>query len=127
MNKLSAKELFITGERLCREYFERRGFQVLAQNFRKKCGEIDLVVRTDEDLIFVEVKTRSYHSMESALANVSYTKQKKISRTSLEYINLNPEHAKLNVRYDIIVVFYYPEHGDFALRHLENAFLPIFD
>ena len=127
MDKLTAKELFITGERLSREYLERRGFQILAQNFRQKCGEIDIVAKHEENLIFVEVKTRSFHSMDAALANVSYTKQKRISQTSQIYISLNPEYAKLNVRYDIIVVFYYPEHNDFALRHLEDAFLPILD
>ena len=127
MNKLTAKELFVTGEKLSREYLERRGFQILAQNYRKKCGEIDLIARNDEDIIIVEVKTRSYHSIDSALANISYTKQKRISQTAQVYFNLNPEHAKLNIRFDVIVVFYYPEHQDFALRHLEDAFLPILD
>lgn len=127
MNKLTAKELFTRGEDLSREYLERRGFDILARNFRRKCGEIDLIAKSDTDLIFVEVKTRSYHSMEAALANVSHTKQKRISQTAQIYINLNPGYANLNVRYDIIVVFYYPEHGDFALRHVEDAFYPILD
>ncbi|MEW5941133.1 MAG: YraN family protein, partial [Chloroflexota bacterium] len=47
------------GEQAAAEYLEKRGYLILARNFRTKHGEIDLIARQDNILVFVEVKARS--------------------------------------------------------------------
>lgn len=121
------KELFKTGERVAQVYLESKGYQVLIHNYRRRTGEIDLIVRTGNTLVFVEVKTRSFHSISSALSNVSYPKQKKISKTALLYINSNPDLSNLLTRFDIIVIFYNSKDGDYSVKHFIDAFLPVLD
>lgn len=52
-------ELGKRGEAIAASFYESQGFQIVAKNFRCKFGELDLVVKKKEHLVFVEVKTRS--------------------------------------------------------------------
>jgi len=121
------KELFETGERIAQVHLKSKGYQMLSHNYRRQTGEIDIIARTGNTLVFVEVKTRSYHSISSALGNVSYPKQKKISKTALLYINSNPDLSNLQTRFDIIVVFFNAKDNDYSVKHFIDAFLPVLD
>lgn len=125
MDYPSSNELFHIGERLAGEFLERDGYSVRERNFREKCGEIDLIATKGDLLVFVEVKTRSHHSISDALANVSLTKQRRITRTAVRYLNRNPELCNHKVRFDVIVVFYYKREDTYSLRHFPDAFLPV--
>ncbi|MDP2173176.1 MAG: YraN family protein [Candidatus Cloacimonadaceae bacterium] len=127
MDKLTPQDLFHIGEDLAAKYLCSNGYEVLCKNFRTKIGEIDLIVHNHHDLVFVEVKTRSKHSIGDALANISLTKQKRITFSAQEYINQNPYLVKHRVRFDIIVVFYYAHTTTFKIKHFADAFLPVFD
>jgi len=127
MNQYSAHELFKIGENIAATHLISCGYTVICRNYLKPCGEIDLIVEKDQHLIFCEVKTRTSHSINSALASVSYTKQKKLTRTALEYINQFPGFANHQFRFDVLIVFYYPHNESFSVRHFEDAFLPILD
>ncbi|MCB5251646.1 MAG: YraN family protein [Candidatus Cloacimonadaceae bacterium] len=122
---LQSKNLFHTGEDLAANYLIRKGYNILERNYRIKGGEIDIIAQNDNTLIFVEVKTRKKHSMKLALMNISYNKQKRISLTAERYINQYPENVKKNIRFDIIIAFYYSENNTYRIEHLEDAFLPI--
>lgn len=119
--------LFKTGEKIAQVYLESKGYQVLSQNYRQRTGEIDIIVRNATHLVFVEVKTRSYHSISSALGNVSYPKQKKISKTAQLYINSNPELSNLQTRFDIILIFRNAKDNDYSVKHFIDAYLPALD
>jgi len=75
MIKYSLQNFSRIGEDLAARYLVTNGYSVVCRNFRKRCGEIDLIVEKDQHLIFCEVKTRTSHSIESALSSVSFSKQ----------------------------------------------------
>jgi putative endonuclease len=127
MSISTTHNLSTIGENVAASHLLRCGYTVVCRNFRKPCGEIDLIVEKDQRLVFCEVKTRTYHSMETALSSVNISKQRKISRTAQIYVNQNPQYGNHYFRFDVIVVFYYPETDSFEVRHIEDAFYPILD
>lgn len=50
------------GEKLAAEYLEKHGYEIITTNFYTKRGEIDIIARKDNEIVFVEVKTRSSDS-----------------------------------------------------------------
>ncbi|MDD2227982.1 MAG: YraN family protein [Candidatus Cloacimonetes bacterium] len=127
MEHPSRHDIFKTGEDLATKHLISCGYRLICRNYRTRSGEIDIIVEKDQHLVFVEVKTRTSHSMTTALASVSYTKQKKISRTAQEYINLNQQYGNYIFRFDVIVVFRYASTNTYSIHHLEDAFYPIID
>lgn len=127
MVKRSKQELAHLGENVAASYLVTNGYRVNCRNFRVQQGEIDLIVEKDQQLIFVEVKTRSYHSMDSAIANVNHQKQIHISRVAQIYCKQNPQFDKHNTRFDVIVVFHDSRHDTFSVKHFSDAFLPVFE
>ncbi|MDD4310104.1 MAG: YraN family protein [Candidatus Cloacimonetes bacterium] len=125
MNAYSKQELSVIGESIAATHLINSGYAVVCRNFRQACGEIDLIVEKDQRLIFCEVKTRTSHYMEMALASVAYTKQKKISKTAQIYINQNPRFCNHIFRFDVLVVFYFSDTDTLSVHHFEDAFFPI--
>ena len=79
----------------------RRGLTFLTANFRSKRGEIDLVFRDGDCLVFVEVKTRSSEDWVRPAAAVNARKRRLLSQTALDYLRLlnNPP---VKIRFDIV-------------------------
>jgi len=125
MKLITPKELFRAGELVAAKHLVKHGYEVFERNFRSPYGEIDIIACKEHTLAFVEVKTRKKHDLELTLANISYTKQKKISDTAHYYINQNPELCKLETRFDVIVVFHYQASDTYKVLHFEDAFLPV--
>lgn len=86
---------------VCAE-LERRGHVIIARNYHKRVGEIDIISQTDRYIVFTEVKTRRLGSMVSGLEAVNFTKQKKIVLTADAYLTENP--TDLQPRYDVAEV-----------------------
>jgi len=125
MKSISKLKLAKYGEDLAAEYLITAGYQVLCRNFRIKQGEIDIIVEKDQQLIFVEVKTRSYHSIQSALDTINFTKQMHISRVAQVYCKQNPQFGKHNTRFDVIAVIFDQNSESFNIHHYPDAFVPI--
>ncbi len=127
MDKMTLTQLSRMGEELAAKHLTTKGYELLCKNFRIKNGEIDLIMRTDTHLVFVEVKTRRFHSIDAALQTVNYRKRLHISKTALVYINRNPDFAKLQTRFDIVVVFYDERTNTYGINHFPDAFYPVFE
>lgn len=106
------------------KFLANKGYTILRRNYRADTGEIDIIATYEDVLVFVEVKTRSKHSIKQALINVSYTKRKRISLTAQRYINKEPDCVKSRIRFDIIIVLYFFHTDSYQIEHLEDAFLP---
>lgn len=87
---------------VCAE-LERRGHRILARNYHKRVGEIDIISEIGDFIVFTEVKARKLGSMVSGLEAVDFTKKKKIVMTADAYLTENP--CGLYVRYDIAEVW----------------------
>ena len=72
-------------ENLAAEYLMQKGFQILHRNFCSRVGEIDLVARQKDYLVFVEVKYRRDPGSGAPAEAVNQKKQRAISRTALYY------------------------------------------
>ena len=74
------------GEALAVKHLKARGCKILAQNYRARRGEIDIIVRDGEFTVFVEVKTRRSLKFGVPQAAVTWQKQKQISKVALAYL-----------------------------------------
>ncbi len=108
------------GERAARKHLRQQGFKFLTANFRTERGEIDLVMRDEDCLVFIEVKTRSSEEWERPAAAVDKERRQRLTRAGLDYLRLlrNP---KVKVRFDIVEVLL-QEGAVSEVRHLPNAF-----
>ena len=108
------------GERAARKFLKRHGLKFLAANFRSPRGEIDLVFRDDDCLVFVEVKTRSSEDWTRPAAAVNARKRRLLTQTALDYLRLL-KNPPVKIRFDIVEVLL--QDGKVReVRHLPNTF-----
>src|ERR1700748_3865188 len=92
------------GEKLACRYLKRNGYRILFRNFRGRTGgEIDVVCRDNDTLVFVEVKTRSREDFGRPLEAVDRAKQKRISRGALAWLRML-ENPDILFRFDVVEV-----------------------
>lgn len=106
------------GEVAARMFLERRGYKSIETNFRTRYGEIDLIVRDDRTIVFVEVKTRE-RDTGAAEAAVDRRKQCRIVNAARMYAS---KVRALQFRFDVIVVVRAPDAHVARIRHYPNAF-----
>ncbi|MBA2270409.1 MAG: YraN family protein [Chthoniobacterales bacterium] len=110
-----------SGEKLACRYLRRHGFKILYRNFRGRSGgEIDIVCRDVDTLVFVEVKTRTREDFGRPLDAVDKQKQKRISRGALAWLRMldNPD---ILFRFDVVEVIL-AEEAPPRIELLRNAF-----
>lgn len=108
-------------EILASEYLKRKGYRILCMNYRVRQGEIDIVAKDGEAIVFVEVKYRKNISAGHPLEAVNEAKQRQISKTALFYMNqqkLNPD--LIEMRFDVVGIL------EDEILHIVNAFPFIF-
>ena len=108
------------GEALAADLLERSGYRILERNYRTKLGEIDIIARDGETLVFVEVKARqgggSYGHPKYA---VTRAKQQKISRVALWYLKATGQMG-CRARFDVVALT--SRGGDVRWEIIKNAF-----
>ncbi len=108
------------GERAAKKYLQQQGLKFLTANFRSARGEIDLILRDDDCLVFAEVKTRSSETWTRPAAAVDARKRRLLSQTALDYLKLLKNPA-VKIRFDIVEVLL--RDGEVReVRHLPNTF-----
>jgi len=108
------------GERAARKHVQKLGLKFLTANFRSRRGEIDLVCRDGDCLVFVEVKTRSSEEWTRPAAAVDARKRRLLSQTALDYLR-GLKNPLVKIRFDIVEVLL--ASGEVReIRHLRNAF-----
>ncbi|MGB3413315.1 MAG: YraN family protein [Microbacteriaceae bacterium] len=106
------------GESLAAEYLELRGLSLLQQNWRGKSGEIDLVMQSAEEIVFVEVKTRRTMLYGDPLSAVTAQKLQRIHRLAEEW--QHEQQRRVRYRIDIVgIVFDGTDKPSF--EHLERV------
>ena len=114
----SSREKGFEGEELARKYLKREGFKILDVNFNARMGEIDIVARDRDTIVFVEVKSATQTSFGDPLAWIPPWKQKRIIRASLVYVKAKGL-VKSPMRYDVVTV-----EPDRKVLHVRDAFRP---
>jgi len=109
------------GEKLACRFLRRNGYKILYRNFKGRSGgEIDIVCRDDDTLVFVEVKTRTREDFGRPVSAVDRQKQKRISRGGLNWLRMldNPD---ILFRFDVVEVII-AEGTTPRLELIRNAF-----
>jgi len=96
----SRQNLGQSGEDIAADFLSKKGYAILLRNYRCRYGEIDIIARKDEVLVFIEVKTRTDETFGSPAAAVTFRKQRQISKTAQYYLaerNLFDASARFDV------------------------------
>lgn len=112
MNK---REVGTSYEKIAGKYLEEHGYEILEYNFRCRTGEIDIIAKEKEYLVFCEVKYRNTKDKGHPFEAVSFLKQKKISKCAMYYINQKKLYD-VPCRFDVIGIL-----GE-EITLLKNAF-----
>ena len=108
------------GEQAAKKHLRRAGLKFLSANFRSPRGEIDLIFRDGDCLVFVEVKTRSSEEWTRPAAAVNAHKRRLLSQAALDYLRLLKQ-PRVKMRFDIVEVLL--RGGAVGqVRHLPNTF-----
>jgi putative endonuclease len=113
------QDLGLLGERLAARWLVRRGWSVIAHRYRNGHWELDLIVRKDQTVAFVEVKTRSDLSFGGPIAALNYYKLGLIRRSAIIWMS---RYARAGFEYRIDVVGVVVDGLTVKVRHVENAF-----
>jgi putative endonuclease len=95
------------GEERATAFLKGRGFEIVDRNFRYgKIGEIDIIARRDNLLIFVEVKSRNKHSYGGPLYSITRKKKSTLKIIASKFLILNPEYSSKDIicRFDMVAI-----------------------
>jgi putative endonuclease len=109
------------GEAAARAYLERRGVRILVQNYRCAAGEIDLIGRARDTLVFIEVKTRTSEAFGSPQLAVHLRKQRQIVRAA-QWFLAERDVSEVPCRFDVVAVSLPPGDGRPVVEWVQNAF-----
>ena len=107
-------------EKKAAAYLESKGYEILEFNFHCRMGEIDLVAKDGEYLVFVEVKYRTTTQKGYAAEAVNYGKQRKICKVADYYRGLHKIGSGVGIRYDVVAI------QENKIEWIQNAFMHIY-
>lgn len=113
-------ELGVRGEDEAARFLKKQGYRILERNFRSRLGEIDIVARDGDTIVFVEVKTRSGDSFGSPKDALSKSKMRRITRGSMDYLRMRRKTADVQTRFDVVSVEL--KDGALSTELIKNAF-----
>jgi putative endonuclease len=91
-------------ERVAREFLKSRGLEPLCENYRFKGGEIDLIMRDDETIVFVEVRYRNRSRFGDGAESITPLKQRRVIATAMHYLQHAHTLAQPTCRFDVIAI-----------------------
>ena len=107
------------GEKIAVAYLRKNGYHIYESNFRCSLGEIDIIAREKNELVFIEVKTRKSGKLGYPEQAVGARKQKKMSQLALWYLQKN-KLTDISARFDVVAITLLPEGNE--IRLIKNAF-----
>jgi len=97
----------ITGqlaETMACDFLSDKGLILITKNYHCRYGEIDLIMRQEQTIVFVEVRSRKSNSLVDSASSIDWSKQQKLQRTAENYLQKNNIHSSTPARFDVIAV-----------------------
>ena len=113
------KEIGQKGENLAVAYLQNLGYKVLERNYRCKLGEVDIIARDNDTLVFIEVRTRSSLDFGLPQESINRRKRHQISKVALEYM-IRRKLKNIPARFDVVAISLEP--GKEKVDHIKDAF-----
>jgi putative endonuclease len=107
-------------EELACRYLVAQGLQLVERNVRSRGGEIDLVMRDANTVVFVEVRFRRSARFGGAAESVDARKQRRLAESATYYLQRHPALARCPARFDVVAIR--PGGGANQLEWMQNAF-----
>ena len=114
------KRLGNIGESLAVNYLKKNKYKIIQTNYKNKIGEIDIIAKKNDTLVFIEVKTRSSFAFGQPKEAITKNKVFKIKNTAISYLKYNNLFDKISVRFDCIEVL--GDNLDSEINHIKNIF-----
>ena len=110
----------LAGEAMAADFLRRSGYRIIARNYRTRMGEVDIIARDGDTLVFVEVKTRRDGGMYGhPKYAVNRAKQRKISKAALWYLKETGQTG-CRARFDVVTLI--AGKGESRMELVKNAF-----
>ncbi|MDR0399225.1 YraN family protein [Candidatus Endomicrobiellum devescovinae] len=97
-----ARDIGFEKEKEVAAYLKRLKYKILDTNFKTRFGEIDIIAKQDDTIVFIEVKYRKSSFSGTPQESVTYSKQQKIIKSAIVYLKQN--NIKNNIRFDVVGV-----------------------
>lgn len=112
-------ELGIFGEELALKKIKRLGYKKILRNYRCPLGEVDLIAKDGDTLVFIEIKTRKGNSIGYAKEAVNAKKRRQLSKVALAYMKSN-NCCETKARFDVVAICL--GRGEPQIEVIKNAF-----
>jgi putative endonuclease len=129
LKKILSKKTSTIGQRaenIARQHLEKQGLIFMSKNYRCRRGEIDLIMKDQQILVFVEVRYRSTPHYGSSAESVTPPKQQKIIASAEHFLHTHPDLRKNVCRFDVVALYRDPAHTPTLqvdwIKHAFNAF-----
>ncbi|MCI5665606.1 MAG: YraN family protein [Treponema sp.] len=119
---MNTKVIGNEGENKAVEFLLHNGYELLHKNWRTRFGEIDIIVKKDNLIVFVEVKSLPKGNLDYLSKVLNKDKQERIIKTSKRFLLNNRQYSNSYIRYDVIVI---DMPGMSEVYHIENAFMEL--
>ena len=103
MNKIQKKEIGRKGEEVALRFLKKRGYQIIERNYVCKMGEMDIIAREKDILVFVEVKTRTSTMFGPPQLAVNSKKQSQMSKVALYFLK-EKKLEDVKARFDVVAI-----------------------
>ncbi|MGP8153967.1 MAG: YraN family protein [Smithella sp.] len=107
------------GEKIAADFLKKNGYRIIEKNFRCVLGEIDIIAREKDELVFIEVKTRKSGELGYPEQAVGTKKQKKMSQLALWYLQ-KKNTTDAQARFDVVAITISASGKEIKL--IKNAF-----
>jgi putative endonuclease len=129
---MNSKDFGVLGEKIAENYLKKKGYKILEKNYSPgfvsgpNIGEIDLIAKKQDVVVFVEVKTLQKSGLSedfSPETKVNYSKQKKIIKTAQSYFLEKRVSLETKWQIDILSIIVDFEKRKAKIKHFENAII----
>ncbi len=121
MSRTAKQEMGRWAEDQAAEHLCRRGLKLIARNFACRFGEVDLILRGDDVIVFVEVRARRKMTFMTPAASIDTHKQRRLALTAAHFLKTRPRYRDLPARLDVVSIT--GPHSQARLEWIKNAFL----
>jgi len=118
---MQKKQLGSWGEKIAQKKLEELGLKIIETNYHTRFGEIDIIAKDKDELVFVEVKTRSNNLFGEAIEAISPSKLNNIIKSAQYYLQ-NKQLKDPQYRIDLIAIEKKKDDNQWGLKIIKNIF-----
>jgi putative endonuclease len=113
-----SQQIGFAAEKYARDYLVKQGLRWITSNYRCRWGEVDLIMKDANHLVFIEVRSRVSDAYGGAIESITYSKRQKILKTATHYMTVKNSYNTFSARFDVISI-----QGSAAkVEWIKNAF-----